>query len=106
MTVRDYLLRARARIERGWTQRAFARRADGTTTHTEHEQACSWCLAGSVGPVFGHARSALIAIEKELNTGTGGIYIWNDAPERTKEEVLAVVDRVLERFPAQEGAAG
>lgn len=99
MTPREILLRARARVERGWTQEAFARKASGVSTHPAHEDACSWCLEGATFQLtrIDHLAAARDALRDVV--GTTDLALWNDTSERTKEEVLVAIDAALAKFP-------
>lgn len=96
MSVVAELRAARALIDspEKWTQGAFARRADS-------EHACSirdvgatrFCAAGAVVRAGGGGDAT--AALREATGHFGGLYAWNDAPERTHAEVLAVFDRAI-----------
>lgn len=106
--VRDLLIRARARIERGWTQGAMARdgNADFIIVPTTAPEATCWCIAGALladatlGTAnCGAAYTALLDAHKSLNGDkqNSTLSIWNDAPERTQADVLALFDKAIER---------
>jgi hypothetical protein len=93
---------ARARIERGWTQYADARRADGSIVHPCDGGAVSWSLLGAlVVAVEGVAaiEGEHAAIRELARTcvlladivDSDSLEEWNDAGERTREDVLAAL---------------
>lgn len=101
------LTEARARVERRWIQGAGTDYQGGVctaaaveTVYAEHE----W--DGDVRLV------ALLLIEDAIRRRHGGwlvhptIPMWNDSPERTKAQVLAVFDEAIavaeKRYPANE----
>jgi hypothetical protein len=100
MTTREILTNARALIAKGWTQGHYARMASGYPCHENSQRAVSWCLVGAVcraGEIY--LRQALDAVEylREIigDPDLPLIGNWNDAPGRTQEEVLALLDRAI-----------
>jgi hypothetical protein len=82
-------------IQRGWIQRCYARDAGGYRVDPHDSRATCWCLLG-----------ACMRAEVDFETGVRDLIrlaidpdkkimlpTWNDAPERTKEEVLEVIRR-------------
>jgi hypothetical protein len=96
---KDALRAVRARIERGWSQDADARDADGEVVRLGSLEACSWSLAGAFALVamdgipMSHVVPALRAIAEVA--GTDSLVEWNDDPMRTHEEVLEALDAAL-----------
>ena len=107
MSVAATLAEARKLIAQGWTQGAFYDDEDG--------RGC-YCLAGAVGTVDAasakltkgrvnfvfYSRSKSIAALSACLGGRGGgagavdlVTEWNDAPGRTQEDVLALIDRAI-----------
>ena len=96
MSLVDNLNLVRNRIEHGWTQWSYYIGA------TE-----CYCLAGAVWTVLSDIDDVFKALSAELpsdypfspysRTPEGRLITWNDDPKRTKEEVLALVDRAIER---------
>ena len=115
--VREVLKRARELIapEGAWIQWEHAEMRGGAAINPESPVACRWCLTGAIRRAALHhpggtwplmprafARVARVAREpeSELQWDTGGqaareIVSWNDAPERTHAEVLALLDRAI-----------
>jgi|SRR5947207_929590 len=82
------LLRGRGNIEQGWCQ-GTARTREGV------------CLIASLHgapnyETYVEAHKLLLRAIGETGFARGGILEFNDAPGRTKDEVLAVCDRALE----------
>jgi hypothetical protein len=77
-------------IEKGWTQRAFARDRDGRKVLASDPRACKWCIGGAIYLAYPDQTAWLEAVAK-LRKVIGDIALptwWNDAPERTHEEVI------------------
>ena len=110
----DILSDAIALIERGWTQRAPARRADGVPCGPRDDDAAAWCITAAIY----HSSTiddfaAHYQAERLVRTALGwsdtqpnddpkkrkSLTIWNDAPERTAADVLAVL--CLARLPVR-----
>ena len=120
MNTVELLKTARDHIAKGWCQRAFARTAEGIGVRSHNPNACSFCTLGAIYAVVDvlpvsiryYDLCALSdAVTNALNvaikkSGTKGIPYstqnsesiarWNDYPERTKEEVLAVYDSAIQ----------
>ena len=109
--VRETLSRARALLaapER-WTQRADAREKTGYPCDARDVAAVSWCLVGAIGASAtdepkDDVRLSTITVETlyELSSlafstlpDYDGLAFYNDAPERTHADVLALLDRAL-----------
>lgn len=102
MTALAILKEARALIdEKGWTQGAHARDDRGVIVETESPKAVCFCVSGAL-------RQARVNLHEGLFDGLAGaadwfkeaaairsIPAWNDAPTRTKVDVLAVFDKAI-----------
>ena len=100
---------ARTYIEKGWTQRTYARTQFNEPCRVSDDSATKFCALGAVTKVSLDAPDSIWmqatlwwALEKaaEQLGATPAIVIYNDGPFRTKEEVLALFDealRVLEK---------
>lgn len=87
---------------KGWTQGSFARNEQGNTCFMNDSEASCFCSRGAIykvsseflernSPIVFDAERALrraMESNSPASSGTCGIVIYNDAPERTKEEVL------------------
>jgi hypothetical protein len=74
----------------------------GVDLSKEVHPSCCWCLSGAILAVYQDSYPVLVRVARhlrllapdaeDLEFGGGGSRIeeWNDAPERTKEDVLAV----------------
>ncbi len=95
--------------KKGWTQQTFARDEFGVPTYTYAESACSFCLRGallvaakmySVNTRYDVEHRLHQALAKVLSGADFAAYIegrvdvvsYNDAPGRTREDVLNLVD--------------
>ncbi len=85
------LKRARGFVERGWCQ------------HMGADAKGNVCMSGALNRATCHNHSAYLrgevdavrfAVVKAI--GWENIPAWNDRPGRTKEEVLAAIDRAIE----------
>lgn len=86
-----------------WTQRAFAKTADGAlTTYTAEDAAC-FCSAGAIFRVVGDAepreRACLDALGATMGTHRLDIPKFNDT--RTHAEVMAAWDAAIAAAEAQ-----
>jgi hypothetical protein len=76
-----------------WTQKASARDTTGYGVAPASEKACAWCLYGHI-----ERRNAYQTIEhfRALDScmPLGCTISWNDAPERTVDDVIALCDKV------------
>jgi hypothetical protein len=95
------VLRAmRTLLERpqGWTQHTDARDADGQSVLAGSEAASSFCLTGA------HRRVVVPYVLPTLRECLGhapgdvGWQSWNDAPECTHADVLAMIDAAIMRW--------
>lgn len=104
MTDKQFLMKARALIRKGWIQGAFAADRKGKEVPANSRKACRWCTLGSLCSVDGRnfyvrrmpsmaffgARKALrLAVAEEGFVGHD-LVLFNEAPGRKKAEVLKV----------------
>jgi hypothetical protein len=99
-----------------WTQAAYARRVSGISCTGADRAASCWCLLGAIDAER-HATAtrslvsqlATSAVTKTVKVRDAGLTLagWQDAPERTHEDILAAIDATLARLRAPEtvGAA-
>lgn len=100
-TTRDTLVAARALIaEPGmWTQRAFARNANGLPVSDSYGLATCWCSVGAIRVASKRSSVRADTASALVRRGIGNpesLAEWNDAPERTHAEVLEAFDRAIE----------
>ena len=81
-----------------WTQGTFARDKDGNDADWSSPSATCWCLKGEVNNCY--RDSSEYAIHDKIRTDIGGsawsisIPEWNDDPNRTYEDVVAVCKKL------------
>jgi hypothetical protein len=125
----EILHRTRSLIdEKGWTQGASARDAAGNDVMLTDESAVCYCLSGAfdvasrgggvvvidaelllaeaifrdvIGEDDEDCRPLSPAFDPEQDSVV--ISFWNDAPARTKADVLAVIDKAISLARAREG---
>jgi len=96
-------------IKKGWCQNSFAALADGTATHTRDPKASAWCAVAAimvsvmftrphaewVGKSFAEVQNSIInSLCEHLKLTALSPLQWNDAPERTQEEVVAALEAI------------
>lgn len=95
----------RALLERGWCQGAYARDTDGATCPAGSERAVRFCLSGACLRVYLNTlprmdiKNHLVETVQEL--GAPNLPAFND--NHTQAEVLALVDKTIERVEAANG---
>jgi hypothetical protein len=83
-----------------WGRNKFATNAAGLSVSTHSEEAVCWCVIGaakrvgcedadSVYSAFNAAASRALGLEHR-----GYVSSWNDAPERTFADVVALLERI------------
>lgn len=96
---KEVLIRGRARLEKGWCQGASARDENGYTVGANLPVATSFCIFGALTyeDRYDGTLDARQLVREVLGAklGDGAIATYNDAPGRTKEEVLALVDKAI-----------
>ncbi len=92
----------RVKLANGWTQGVAARRADGEAVNSDDKKACAYCLMGALWSLNGIAKG--LAVELALiqtlrgDGVAGSLPAYNDAVGRTQGEILALVDKTIERL--------
>ncbi len=78
-----------------WTKGAWARDFQNTSVHGRNPMACCWCLGGALDLCYNYEEQYAICklIHNEACISLT-IAEWNDAPERTHQEVLDLVTRL------------
>lgn len=100
------LMVARGLLEKGWTQRDFARDASGCSCGIASDGAARFCMIGAInrawydrtGNTVPHNEGVVISgyFYRAEPSLLGSIAYWNDRPGRTLSEVLAVMDKLIE----------
>jgi len=104
----DALHAIRGRIEKGWSQGAYARDAFGEQVALGNDEAVAWtlcgafALAGKDGIPMHHLPAALRALAEV--TGMESLNGWNDDAARTKQEVLDALDAAIVRVEGGDAA--
>jgi hypothetical protein len=91
-------------IKQGWTQQAMAKDSAGTVVSYHGAEATSFCLIGAYAKAVilrnpprasqFAVRDALSAtIEKQTHNPELSWDDWNDAPERTQQDVLSMLHK-------------
>lgn len=97
MNIKDLLIEARRLVESGWTQDALMRDANGYAT-LDYTQACSYCLIGALDAALCDQKYTFDIwaeiLDKARPLVGGSLSIWNDYENRTKEEVLELLDKL------------
>jgi hypothetical protein len=93
---------ARGYLDKGWTQRHTARYPNGIYCNPSDPKAVSFCMLGAIEAgraMLGETYSACCVltdhVERLIPVQT---VLWNDDPSRTKEEVLAVFDDLIDEL--------
>ncbi len=98
----DGLKQVRDLLEKGWTQEASARDADGEPLLSTDTRACSFCILGAVWrAVAGHDNPMESRLVYALRNAIGEdakLVAYNDTPGRTQDEILALVDKAIENI--------
>ena len=109
---RQILIRARALIERGWTQKCTARNKAGIPCSVCDDDASAWSISGALdaaktqmfglmdSAAFHDATQTLRDVIFPQSKGPSHLSLpdWNDTPGRTKDEVLAPFDDAIGRL--------
>ena len=101
MIALQVLAQARGLILTGWSKGAFSRDADMDQVELFDEEACCFCMAGAMFKVakveplkapagFLDELARLLGFEDQNH-----MMVWNDRPERTKNQVLRCFDQAI-----------
>ncbi len=71
-----------------WTQGWSARQADGTECNSTMDGAVCWCLYGAIKECYCDVALIVARVEETLGDF---VTAWNDAPQRTYEDVIQLV---------------
>lgn len=94
MTVSDHTLTEARRllVERGWGQGCYGRGTNGP-----------YCILGALleassdQRAYDQARKILVSANPGIDTWA--VNVWNDAPDRTIDDVLTALDRAINILP-------
>jgi hypothetical protein len=102
MTTLELLQTARQLIANGWTKNQSARTADCRPTTPWNKNAESFCAVGAlmaVGASTGWLAKSLPAPAADIST-TKTLTDFNDHPNTTQDDVLALYDHIIEKVEA------
>jgi hypothetical protein len=80
-------------IKKGWTQGEFARDSKGDSVPSNSTAAVSWCTAGALGMAYDVCKYMGALNKLAAVIGTRKLSVWNDDPNRTREEVIAAFEK-------------
>jgi hypothetical protein len=93
LATQDVALRAAAMVRAGWCQ--------GVSRTTVDDQVC-YCVVGALtyasAEVYPINSRITDIIDNACNEVGGSLIQWNDSPERTQAEVVALLERVASQF--------
>lgn len=78
-----------------WCRGAYARDCTDETVSLLDPRACKWCLAGAVYITYGPGSVAVEKVSAELLRRlepSKGIAVFNDSPETTHADILALLE--------------
>lgn len=93
--VRRVLKRARNLLKLGWTKGAEARNRYGHSVSVGCDNAVRYCASGAIQCAAGKNRTLAREAERFLSslTTSGSVVNFNDAPDRTRDEVVGLFSR-------------
>ena len=102
MTLIEQLRAVRARIEKGWTQQWFYKKDGQNLDSSKRHLADCCCLLGACIMESGEIPCKRSQVEEYIHeyiheTYGCNIPTWNDRRERTKQDVLDLLDLLIER---------
>jgi hypothetical protein len=97
--IKEKWMEVKKLIKAGWTQREEARNSKGYSVSVTDPKACRFCLVGAIRKTTNEM--AYEDHQKMLTQlcaviGSMSIVDWNDVKGRTKTQVLAALDKVIE----------
>lgn len=72
-----------------WIKGNYGEDLEGIACLSKSPFACKWCLQGAINKVYADDADKRFNTNIKLRASVGMLFDWNDAPERTFEEVLA-----------------
>jgi len=94
VTPLQILQRARKRISKGWCKGHYALTSEGVYVQSDSKRATRWCLIGATH-TEDMQKTVYDLLLKSAHVEPGLLTRWNDAPRRTKKQVLAVIDKAI-----------
>jgi len=86
-----------------WTKGATAKNSRGEIISSRDKDAICWCLVGATrrcDPNFHFLTYEIFSPVMEGFVKTVSIPIWNDAPERTYEDIVELLNKTEEYYTA------
>ena len=94
-------------LRQGWCQCAYAVNQKGWRVDSVSDKAIRWCMVGSayrayfkgeinysqIHDLLSTLRTLIAGTEDPQGIGSGIISHWNDDPDRTEEEVIALMEQ-------------
>lgn len=100
-TIKEALVEVRGLLAKGWCQGHYAVDSSGVPVHPYNKAACAFCIHGACEKVLGKdERKVLTPLRSALGEFT--LAEWNDRPDRTQAEVLALFDKVIATQPEEQ----
>ena len=99
MTPTEILIAAREKIERGWAQKTYAQSANGCNVKYSAPDAVCWCSVGAICAVSDGvyaSKRAMNILAETIEIDPSRLTEWNDAPDRTQDEVLIAFGWAIE----------
>jgi len=83
-------------IRKGWCQGTLSRTEDGTPTYLSNDAPAKWCLMGAIQQAYDRDVVHNPVYEKLVSLLSEGVPNWNDAPGRTQQEVIDLLESIGE----------
>ena len=98
MSIVQKLTETKSKLQAGWTQHTYARNEKGEIVHSHSPDACSFCMIGAMRATGAwESHEAFCRVHEAIGGAgfQGTIPDFNDRPEATQDEVVAVIDRSI-----------
>ena len=96
--MREVFEKAKALIEKGWTQFHCAVNANGEPCPVESPDAVCFCSGGAVFAVLGPSDPSWQYLRTLEEIMGEPVALWNDKKGRKKEEVIEVFEKAIASF--------
>ena len=98
MTNKEIFVNARGLIEKGWTQKAYARDANGDVVFPKDPNACEWCAMGALDAANPEGFRRFLELWNLLDNFIDQplSFTFNDVVNTTQKDVLDLYDRAIE----------
>jgi len=114
LTTLERLERGLSRVKKGWTQRVFARNAQGIAVPPYERDACKWCAVGALVfdqmDLIGSGALAVEAVKGELHKTKNSdwyveyelLSVFNDVQTRKHEEIVWLYEATIARLKKEQ----